>query len=225
MTVLLLLGATGAIGQRLLSFAVEDAGVERVFTLGRRLPQLSHAKLTSNVCDLEDVGAVGEALASLDVPAHATLVHALGTTIKDAGSTAMFERVDLRMPVTVAAAMAARGCRRAVVVSSLGADVNASNFYLRIKGQVEIDVAAALPDCTHLRPSLLDRNNKDGRVGERAALFVAKPLFAVLGKQRRYAPIHVDTVARAALRAATDGGLGVRVWHSEILHVQGAPAR
>ena len=65
-------------------------------------------------------------------------------------------RVDLGHVTAFARFARAGGVRRFVLVSSVGADPAASNFYLRVKGQAERAVAAiGFEQLDILRPGLL----------------------------------------------------------------------
>lgn len=86
----------------------------------------------------------------------ATLVSALGTTIKTAGSQAAFAAIDHDLVLAVAKAAKAAGARQCVMVSSVGANSRASNFYLKTKGCAEDGVRALDFDRLDiLRPGLL----------------------------------------------------------------------
>ena len=61
----------------------------------------------------------------------------LGTTIAVAGSKAAFRAVDHDAVVAFARAAQAAGVRRFAVVAALGAERHATNFYSRVKGEVE----------------------------------------------------------------------------------------
>jgi uncharacterized protein YbjT (DUF2867 family) len=223
MTTLLLLGATGAIGERVLEAAVADDRVQSIVTLGRRAPALTHPKLHSHSCDLSDEHAVATAVAALP-DGEVAFLCALGTTMKAAGSEQAFIRVDKHMPLVVARALAQRGHVRAGLVSSMGARStgSASNVYLRTKSELEADLSALLPNCTIVRPSLLDRGRDDGRLGEKLALMAARPLFRLVGPHHRFAPIHIDVVARALLRSTLSASPGVHIHESDALHALGA---
>jgi uncharacterized protein YbjT (DUF2867 family) len=138
-------------------------------------------------------------------------ISALGTTMRQAGSRTAFRAVDLDMVVAFARAAAAAGARRMVAVSSAGADGGSSNFYLRIKGEME----AALEEVRFerldiLQPGLLlGPRGGDRRPGERIAIALSPLTNLVLrGRLDRYAAIGADVVAGAvggALRQSEPG--------------------
>ena len=66
----------------------------------------------------------------------------LGSTLRKAGSRKAFRAVDIDCVLTFARAARTAGARRFVVMSSVGADRQSRNFYLRTKGEMEAGVEA-----------------------------------------------------------------------------------
>jgi uncharacterized protein YbjT (DUF2867 family) len=100
------------------------------------------------------------------VPARVALC-ALGTTIKKAGSEAAFRAVDLDAVVAFARWAKDGGAEVLGLVSSVGADVSASSFYLRVKGQAEEAIAAiGFRSFVALRPGLLLGDRSESRPGD-----------------------------------------------------------
>ena len=144
----------------------------------------------------------------------------LGTTLAAAGSKEAFRSVDMDAVLLFARAAQAAGVRRFAVVSSLGADARSSNFYTRVKGEMEDALATFKFDSLVLaRPSLLigDRESlgQEPRLGERVAVAVARPLAPLI--PARWRPITAARVARAMLRAVAEAQPGVRVVESKEL--------
>jgi uncharacterized protein YbjT (DUF2867 family) len=200
-----------------------DPRVERVVALGRRKLEMSHPKLACSVVDLQDQAAIAAALPDgLDIA-----LCSLGTTRRAAGSKTAFRAVDHDAVLAFARAAVAKGARRFVLVSSAGASVRASNFYLRVKGEVEADLAAlGNLQVVVLRPSILDHHGSrtESRWGEALGLAVSRPLFRWLAPKHRYAPIDVDVVGRAMVALAFDGDAqALRVVESEEIAAVRAP--
>jgi uncharacterized protein YbjT (DUF2867 family) len=213
-----LAGASGVVGARVLHHLLGHADVGRVTALGRRQLAQRHAKLVSKVVDLQSEGAL-----SLETPDDVGLaLCCLGTTMKQAGSPAAFRAVDHDAVVNFARAALHKGAQRFVLVSALGANPKSGNFYMKVKGEAE-DALESLgfAQLTIVRPSLLDDEGArtDHRLGERLALPLARAVFSVVGKTHRYAPITVDAVARAVVRLAFDETKDrTRVVESDRLH-------
>jgi uncharacterized protein YbjT (DUF2867 family) len=212
-------GASGVVGTRALHHLLARTEVERVVALGRRALPVHHQKLVSKVVHLQQRTAI-----SAEIPdGTTTAVCCLGTTMRKAGSKAAFRAVDRDAVVAFGEAALERGARRFLLVSAIGANARSSNFYQRTKGGTEEALARlGFPQLTILRPSLIDDEGqrREHRPAERFALPLARIVFSMLGRERRYAPIAADVIARALVRLAFDDAPErVRIVESERLHV------
>jgi uncharacterized protein YbjT (DUF2867 family) len=127
-------------------------------------------------------------------------VSALGTTMRQAGSRAAFRVVDHDMVVGFARAAAQAGVGRMVTISSVGADPEAANFYLRIKGEVEAALSVlGFERLDILRPGLLrGRRGGERRLGERVGIVLSPVVNLLLrGSLDRFAAIDAARVAAA----------------------------
>jgi uncharacterized protein YbjT (DUF2867 family) len=155
-------------------------------------------------------------------------VSALGTTMRQAGSEAGFRIVDHDMVLNFAAAARAAGGRRFVTVSSVGADAGSSNFYLRLKGEVEAELEAlGFARLDIFRPGLLrGPRGKDRRLGERIGIALS-PLvnLGLRGRFDRYAAIDAAVVATAIAACLADETAGTYIHNNrEIWSSAGAPS-
>jgi uncharacterized protein YbjT (DUF2867 family) len=198
------LGASGLVGGFCLKALVDDTDYTRVLTFGRReLPPLTRAKVTQRVADLGSLSAE-------DFRGAQDVFSALGTTIRKAGSQSAFRKVDLELPLRAAQEALQAGAEQFVVVSSVGADPNSKNFYLRTKGELEQELAKLPFRAIHiLRPSLLTGKRPEFRLGESIAITAAPLLdLLTLGQLRRYHSIKAEIVGRAMVGAAKSGRQG-----------------
>ena len=201
-----LVGATGLIGQALIRLAVGRGDVRLVAIARREVALPPGARMEVFVADTANwADAIAAANASV-------LVSALGTTWQAAGKDeAAFRAVDQQLVLACAAAAKAAAMRQMIAVSSVGADLAAKNFYLRVKGEVEYALGkVGLPRLDLLRPGLLrGRRGGERRVGERAAMLVS-PLtdLALHGAWRKFRTIRDDTMARAILALAHEKAKG-----------------
>ena len=219
MNTVVIAGASGVVGARVLHHLLRrDDDVARVIAVGRRILPLQHEKLVSKVVDLQNTAAV-----AAEIPEGTAVAFCcLGTTMKRAGSMDAFRAVDHDAVLAFGQAALAKGARRFLLISSVGARAGSANFYQRTKGEVE-DALARLgyAQLTILRPSLIDDEGarRDYRAGERLVLPLARIVFAVVGKTRRYAPISADVIAKAMVRLAFDNTTDrVRSVESDELH-------
>lgn len=193
-------GATGLIGRSLIELCVGRADVRLAAIARREMPLPAGATMEMFVADPDKWGEVIEAVRPQ------VLVSALGTTWRKAGKDeAAFRAVDQQLVLDTARAARAHGVERMIAVSSVGADAASKTFYLRVKGEVERDLAKAgfkLLDI--LRPGLLKgARDNDVRFGERLAIIVSPVADLLLhGKFRQYRAIPARVVAEGILALA-----------------------
>jgi uncharacterized protein YbjT (DUF2867 family) len=205
----LLAGATGLTGQKLLKLLLEDANVAHVYAPTRR-PLPPHPKLEN------PVGVVSHLIAQLHGQAD-TVFCCLGTTIGQAGSREAFRMVDYDLPLSLAKHARALGASHYLVVSALGADPSSRLFYNRTKGELELALQKQdWPRLTIVRPSLLLGARHKPRMGE----VLAAPFSRVL--PGRWRGIEVSTVATAMWRLAMAPGNGLRIVASDELQQLGS---
>lgn len=189
----LVAGATGAIGKALVYQLIEDPAYFKVITVSRKALPIKHHKLEQVVVDYERLENASEKLAADEV------FCCLGTTIKAAGSQDEFYKVDHDYVLKIARLGKKHGARQFIMVSAMGADVNSSIFYNRVKGEAERDVSLLRYETLIVvRPSLLVASRVEFRLGETIAKYVMKATgFLMLGPLKKYKAIPVETVAKA----------------------------
>lgn len=203
-------GATGLTGQALLKKLIESRRYTTVYTLERRAsPSISatHQVLQVDFNALPVLPTCDDAFCCL------------GTTIKKAGSQDAFRLVDFEYVLAFSTRALEAGAKHFFVVSALDASPNSAIFYNRVKGEMEEAVAALGFSTVHIfRPSFLLGERAESRFGERIGISAAKALTPLLVRGlRKYRPIHVETVARAMLHAASEGKSGVHRYESDVI--------
>ena len=205
---LLLVGATGAVGQAVLSLALAEPRIVEVVALTRR-PLAPQGKLRNVVADFAALPA------DADCWVVDAVICALGTTLKAAGSQARFAAVNRDLPVLVAQQARAAGATRFALNSSLGASLS-GNFYLRTKAEAEEGIRRlGFPAYTIVRPSLIDVERSEVRPGERIGLLFARAFSPLI--PRRYRAVKAIAIARALLAGALRDDAGERIVESEAL--------
>ncbi len=206
---LLLVGATGLVGQSVLTSALADPHVTRLVAPTRR-PLPPHPKLVNPLVDFDALPA--------DAPWWAVdgVICTLGTTIKKAGSQSAFRRVDHDYPLAVATLARRHGAGSFAVVSSVGADASSRTFYLRTKGEMEAALrSVGFPSLTILRPSFIGGDRTERRPFEALALRLFSALPFLL--PRRYRVVPADRIARTLLSAALAARPGAHLVESEAI--------
>lgn len=217
MHIVAIAGASGIVGRRALHHLLACPDVARVIAVGRRTLPLQHEKLDSRIADLQSRSAITAVLpAGLGVA-----ICCLGM----AGSKDAFRSVDHDAVVAFADAALERGAQRFVLLSSLGADARARNFYLRTKGETEEAVARlGYTQLTVLRPSFIDDQGArtENRPLERLVLPLARAVFSIIGRTTRYSPVPADVIGKALVHVAFDETTErVRIVESERIHALG----
>jgi uncharacterized protein YbjT (DUF2867 family) len=143
-----------------------------------------------------------------------TAISTLGTTIKQAGSKAAFRAVDYGLVLSVATAAKAAGARQFIMVSSVGASAQVSNFYLKTKGEAEDAVKALGFDRVDiLRPGLLKGAREGPARPVEAALIALTPItdFLTPAVLSQYRSVEALSVAQAiaALVGKAEGGVHI----------------
>lgn len=206
---ILLVGATGLVGQAVLHQALADARVEKIVALTRR-PLAPHPRLENPLVDFDALPA-GAPWWAVDA-----VVCTLGTTMRRAGSKEAFRRVDFEYPLAVGKLARRHGAPAFALTSSLGADPRSRSFYLRTKGETE----RALADCgfaalTIVRPSVIGGTRAESRPGEALAAGLLRALGRLL--PRRYRVVPAERIAKALLEAALDAPAGLHLIESEAI--------
>ncbi|NCP63329.1 MAG: NAD(P)H-binding protein [Paraglaciecola sp.] len=193
----LVLGATGLVGQALINQLLGDERYGQVTCLLRRP---LHARMfRGDTQKLQPIVVDFDRLDDYQGYFGASHIYVcLGTTIKQAGSRSAFRKVDYEY-VHVAAQLArAQRAKSFVWISSVGADAKSSNFYLRVKGELESAIMgmSGLDHAAAVRPSLLLGQRPDHRPGEALAIRLA-PYYSpfLRGRLAKYKPIAAENVA------------------------------
>lgn len=194
--VAVVVGATGLVGSHIVRQLLDDGRVGEVVVLARRATGVEHAKLSEHVVDF-DQPAAWRQLVHGDA-----LFSAMGTSRSAAGGREAQYKVDHTYQLQVAEAGATSGVPSYVLVSSVGARLGSPSFYLRMKAELERDVAAlGLRRTCILRPGPLAGDREARRRGEEvtAAVLGVLPRWRALAGVR---PVQGADVARAAIAAA-----------------------
>ena len=223
-----LFGSTGLIGKNVLKLLVRLPQVERVYCPVRRVPEPAEtgilegaAKIDFEVVDFEHVDTLREKFAGLDAA-----ICCLGTTIKQAGSKPAQEKIDVRLPLSLAAVAKKAGVRHFLCVSAQGANSHSPFFYNRLKGMLEEGLTMMnFEALTLVRPSLLLGKHKDKRFGEELMQKIFGRHLAILPARIR--PVFAESVAAHLVASmlkppfdhvcATDGTKGKRIIYNRVL--------
>jgi len=202
----LLAGASGLTGGYVLDALLAAPDVSRVIAVTRRPLGRENSRLANRIVQFERLES------QLKGTACDVALCCLGTTLRKAGSQQRFRAVDVDCVLAFARAARAANARRFVVMSSVGADPNSGNFYLRTKGEMEEELeGVGFESLDILQPSMLLAFRAEMRPLEllgSALMPLAAPLLR--GKYAPYRAISARTVAAAMLGATRSGRRGVQ---------------
>lgn len=191
------IGGTGMVGQQLILQLLDHPEFEIVRSFVRRPSGIIHAKLEEVVIDF-DQPALWKPL----VQGH-VLFSTLGTTIAKAKTKENQYRVDYAYQFEFAKAASENGVPAYVLVSSMGANPKAKVFYSRMKGELEEAVSKlAFRKIIILRPSILDGDRKEDRMGEKIGLAISRVLTRFILK--KYRPTPARLLAEKMIRVSLD---------------------
>lgn len=213
------IGCTGLIGSHLVSLLLKDDDYENIRLLVRRPLSFTHPKVAVKLIDFSDYESF-----KLGIDGSDAVFCTIGTTQqKVGGNKEAYRKVDYDIAVRAARFCEETGCPNFVLVSSVGADANSTNFYLGLKGEIENAVKEKnIRSVSIIRPSLLLGNRREKRRGEKigqVAMQAFSPL--LMGKWQKYKPIHAEQVAGAMLAIAREEKIGVRIYeYKDLMRLQ-----
>jgi len=203
------LGGTGLIGNELLKYLIADNSFSQIHLIGRKDSQLTSSKIHFHQINMDELLNYSH-LFNVDV-----VFCCLGTTIKTAGSKEAFLNVDFNM-ITNAAKNASKNSSQFIVISSIGANKNSSNFYLKTKGQTEeVVLQQNIPSISILRPSILFGDRKENRTGEKIGIIAMKIAAPILiGSLKKYRGNEAANVALSMIKLAKQNVKGAVIYES-----------
>jgi uncharacterized protein YbjT (DUF2867 family) len=210
----IIFGATGLIGKSLTEELCNSGQYDKILVFSRKDVGYKDVRLIDNhVVDFEH-----PEIFSGEIKGH-DLYICLGTTIRKAGSIEKMEKIDRDLPVILAKYAFKNGIKRVAVVSSIGADSSSSNYYLRIKGEMEQGILNIdFETIAIVRPSLLLGERTEQRFGESAAKIFMKVFGIFLfGRFKKYRAIEGRNVAKAMIRILAEYK-GEGIFESDQLH-------
>jgi uncharacterized protein YbjT (DUF2867 family) len=206
----IVLGATGLIGQHLVQELLQNEFFSKVRILVRRPLNLNHPKADVQVVNFNDEKDIAARIDIGDV-----IFCCIGTTRKKVkGNRTEYRKVDYDIPIITARLGIQHGFNQFLIVSAIGANPLAANFYLQLKGCIEEDVTALPFESIHIfRPSILLGKREEFRFGEQIGQGFMKAIsFLLLGGWRKYKAIAAADVAKAMVAAANREIAGVHMY-------------
>lgn len=189
----IVIGATGLVGSHVLRQLLENDRYVTVKVFHRRSTNVNHPRLEEHIVDFSNIEEWKHLLTGDE------LYSALGTTIKQAGSQEQQYTIDFTYQYETAKAAAENGVAKFSLVSSAGANAKSRAFYTKLKGELD-EAVKELPFevITILRPSFLDGDRKENRLGEAIGILLARTFTKIPGL-KKYRPIFAGKVAEGMI--------------------------
>lgn len=192
----IVIGSTGLVGEHLLQLLSTDSRFTQVTALVRKAGSITSPKISYQIVNFDQLDSkwiTGD-----------VLFCALGTTIKKAGSKEAQYKVDFTYNYVTAQLAKQNGVKTLAHVSSLGANENSANFYIKTKGELESKLKALEFDKTIIaRPSIILGDRKEFRLGEKIGIGLVKALtFLMVGPLRKYRGVHAQKIAKCLIEEA-----------------------
>lgn len=192
----IIIGSSGLIGTEVLKLLLTDTDFEKIRIFVRKPLGINHPKMEQHMVDFDSIFKYSDLIKG------DCLFCCLGSTIQKAGSKEEFKKVDYSYPLAFAKIAKQNGISKFLIISSLGADSTSSNFYLKVKGDIEMALEQLkFKSLIILRPSMLLGDREEFRLGEVIGKIVMKGLaFLFIGKLKKYKAIEAAVVANAMVK-------------------------
>lgn len=193
---IVILGASGLIGNEVLKLAIENKEIEKITILVRKPLHLNHPKLTEIITDFKNLKDL-ESKVNGDA-----LICCLGTTRKKTPNLENYKAIDFGLTINIAKLAKKHNVQQVHLISAIGADPNSKIFYNKLKGETEQAlIEIEFPQTIIYRPSLLIGKRNEFRFGELIAQKFA-PIFDIFlfGSLNKYHSISANAIAKVILK-------------------------
>ena len=201
------LGSSGLVG----SFIIKNLSPHslKVYSFSRKDIDFEYENVENIIIDFDNIN--NEKL-FLDID---DLYIALGTTIKKAGNSKEFEKIDFHYCYSLAKHAYDCGVKRVSIVSSVGSNPKSKFLYPRVKGRMEGELKKIKFQCVSIaKPGIILGKRKESRFGELIGKFIFKLLDPfLLGKLSNYKSIHAQTIAKAMIHSLSGEQNGIFELH------------
>jgi uncharacterized protein YbjT (DUF2867 family) len=204
-----MLGATGAVGQEALAELQRMPNIESITALVRRpFTPTASAKLTLHIVDVLKPDTYQDLLAGHDVA-----ICTLGVGEPSKASFDEFKRIDFDGPLDFAKACRAANVKHFELLCSVGANPASSNRYLKSKGALRDAIhALGFVRFSCFQPSMIiTPTNRYG--ASQAVLLAIWPIVSslLLGPLVKYRGVAVDELGQAIARNLGTTGRGTEI--------------
>jgi len=205
------IGARGLIGSKLLNILWQWSEYNEIVSLGRKKVNLKNKKLLQYIVDLDNIEDHEDLITGRVVFCCLSANPDSGRALKDQ------KTIDHDYPIKLAEIARRNNVEQFHLISTIGANKNSTNDYLKMKGEVEEAIKAIGLDCLHIyQPSVLT-GHKEGRpLAEQFTIGVMNIVNPLLfGPLKKYRSIPAFSVAMTMYKESLKNKEGVFIHTSD----------
>ena len=171
-----LFGGTGLTGGYLLNLLKNDSDFKSIIVVSRKTFTHSSNKISNMVIDFSDPVEIERCIKKDSI-----VFSCIGTTQAQVkGDKKKYREIDFDITLNIANACKKLSAKKFLFISSGGANSSSSNFYLKLKGEIEDAVIKTKNNSLFiLKPSLLLGKRNNSRFMENIGQIIM-PLFSIL---------------------------------------------
>jgi uncharacterized protein YbjT (DUF2867 family) len=207
----ILVGASGLIGNHLLSNLISSDDISEITLLVRNKMGISNPKVVELVINFDEINQYSSKITG-DI-----IFCCIGTTKSKTPDANNYRKIDLEYPLNLAKIGAENGVSQFHIISSLGASSESKNAYLKLKGELEKELKKLNIKSLHIyQPSFLEGKRKENRPLEKIMLPIMKLINPILlGPFENYRSIQASDVAKAMINQSKKELKGVFTYPSK----------
>ncbi|MBJ2175093.1 NAD(P)H-binding protein [Aureibaculum sp. A20] len=205
----IVLGATGAVGNQVLNYLIKRAEVLQISTLGRRLvPDLSETLVVQHSVDVFDPNTYQEIVKN-----HQVAICTFGLGEPSKVSKEDFVKIDKTAVISFAKACKEVGVTHFQLLSSVGINAKSASFYLRSKGELVNELEAMSFDRLSIfQPSMIITKTNRYGIAQGITLKVWPVLSRVLfGPLKKFRGIDVEHLGKAFVTNMFENKMGLEM--------------
>tara|TARA_B100000614_G_C14545311_1_gene491846 strand:+ start:95 stop:754 length:660 start_codon:yes stop_codon:yes gene_type:complete len=190
----ILFGGSGLTGNFLLDYLTKDSNFDSITVVSRKKIKLQHKKLQNKVINFSNTKEIENCITKNSI-----VFSCIGTTnAKVNGDKIKYKKVDFDITINIAKSCKKKNAKKFLFISSAGSNSLSSNFYLKLKGEIEESVIEIYNSSLFIfKPSLLLGSRKDIRIIEKIGQVVMSLFSFLLPKKIK--AINSSLVAKAML--------------------------
>jgi hypothetical protein len=200
----ILLGASGLIGSKLLTFLLANDNFEEITVFVRKELTIKNSKLKQQITDFKNLDAN-------------VIFCCLGSTKSKTPDLANYRYIDYEIPLLFANSGLENSASQYHIITALGANPNSSNFYSKLKGEIERDLKALNYSSLYIyQPSFLEGDRTENRPLEKIMSPIMKVInFILIGPLKKFQSIAAEDVAKAMVNECIKNKRGIFVVESD----------